>query len=669
MTLRLANNAATTLAAGITQTATTLTVHAGTGARFPTLYPGDHFNLTLVHPNGMFEIVRVTARTSDTFTIVRAQEGTSARNFTAGSLVELRITVANLATGNTGERGPQGLQGDPGLNVYLDVKGFAATELDLPPAAADGEGYVVGPPYSSSLYLWANDQWNQVADFTTPEHAPVANVIYVTKDGDDLRTGRSMQTSVRTIARGLQIARDFRVDYPTTPILVSVYPGVYEEDGELEVPDQCGVVSTGGQYICEVHASTGNEQTNMFLLGSGSYLQGFGFRNLRVDDFDDPSKGFAAAFRPGAVIRRSPYVRDISQVSNYYSETIAPPLSPLATPPNADVGRGGGVLLADRAVLDKDSIFPYMLAFGATPRSPNGLGYVAKNGAGINGISSMTIFQRCAFYALNGGQITLNNSGTQFGDISMRAKGFMEVVEPTITDVALIENDTFAAALQTNKASIADSLWNQLVSEGYTTSWPDTFEALAKRDAQNVVQGISNDFKTGGQAVTRSVAAGFFDYQGNYAFNAADTQLFGAFIRSFEILQDLMDPYITSTEGKAMLAALVDIIITTLQDPQKIRFGSLVESISHQFNLAGSGVNKNALPLNFRRTGRPVSANGSVLEEDGGRVRWSGSDELNNVFFAGGLRINGVTGRLEGRPFTSSVRRYARRAANSRVST
>ena len=33
-----------------------------------------------------------------------------------------------------------------------------------------------------------------------------------------------------------------------------------------------------------------------------------------------------------------------------------------------------------------------------------------------------------------------------------------------------------------------------------------------------------------------------------------------------------------------------------------------------------------------------------------------------------GLKINGRTGRIEGRPFTSSVRKLARRASNSRAS-
>jgi hypothetical protein len=130
----------------------------------------------------------------------------------------------------------------------------------------------------------------------------------------------------------------------------------------------------------------------------------------------------------------------------------------------------------------------------------------------------------------------------------------------------------------------------------------------------------------------------------------------------------IVTQYSASASEEAMMTALIDDVIKqTIDNTIKINFGSLIESIGHQFNLAGAGVNKNALPLNFRRVGSPLPAAGSVLQQNSGRVRWSGADELNNQYFAKGLRINGRTGRLEGRPFTSSVRRLARRAANSRT--
>ena len=119
----------------------------------------------------------------------------------------------------------------------------------------------------------------------------------------------------------------------------------------------------------------------------------------------------------------------------------------------------------------------------------------------------------------------------------------------------------------------------------------------------------------------------------------------------------------------AMLDGLFnDCLIATTLRPANLTFGSLVESIAHQFNGASAGVNRTALPLNFRNLGAAISASASVISEDGGRTRWSGADELNNQYFARGLKINGRTGRIEGRPFTSSVRKLARRASNSRAS-
>jgi hypothetical protein len=311
-----------------------------------------------------------------------------------------------------------------------------------------------------------------------------------------------------------------------------------------------------------------------------------------------------------------------------------------------------------------------MLAFGATPRSPNGLGYVAKNGAGINGIGSITVFQRCAFYALNGGQITLNNSGTQFGDISMRSKGFTPVVEPYTTDVTLVSSANTAATIDSNSETIIDNMWDYLVSEGYEVD-----EEFTRRDAANLIQSVSYDIAAGSQTSVRNFSAGFFDYKADLVFDpngfaGTGRILIDSFLDAFDFILAELKLLTDITEEQDMMDGLIeDILKQTILDPQTLNFGSLIESIGHQFNLAGAGVNKNALPLNFRRVGTPLAASGSVLEEAGGRVRWSGADELNNQYFARGLKINGRTGRLEGRPFTSSVRRLARRAANSRTFT
>jgi hypothetical protein len=96
MAILVTNNASSTLAAGITSSDTSLTVSTGGGALFPTTSATDYFYATLVNSSNVNEIVKVTARSTDTFTIVRAQDGTAAIAFLAGDKVDLRVTAAVL---------------------------------------------------------------------------------------------------------------------------------------------------------------------------------------------------------------------------------------------------------------------------------------------------------------------------------------------------------------------------------------------------------------------------------------------------------------------------------------------------------------------------------------------------------------------------------------------
>ena len=96
------NNAATYLAFGITNTATTMQVSANAGSLFPNPTGGDYFYVSLISLSGpIIEIVKCTARSGDVFTIERGQEGTSPQYWNMGDNVQLRITAAgmNFATG------------------------------------------------------------------------------------------------------------------------------------------------------------------------------------------------------------------------------------------------------------------------------------------------------------------------------------------------------------------------------------------------------------------------------------------------------------------------------------------------------------------------------------------------------------------------------------------
>ena len=94
-----ANNAHTTLASAIGTGNTSLTVAASSGALFPTLASGQAFYCTLLDAATLTinEIVEVTARSGDVFTIVRGQQGTTAKSWVSGSIVTQLITAGDLA--------------------------------------------------------------------------------------------------------------------------------------------------------------------------------------------------------------------------------------------------------------------------------------------------------------------------------------------------------------------------------------------------------------------------------------------------------------------------------------------------------------------------------------------------------------------------------------------
>ena len=96
MTVQLKNNTDSTLRTAIDDTTTTIVVASGHGARFPALTGAQYFFATLEDSSGNYEIVKVTARSTDTLTVERAAESTTARAFAAGSTIEMRVTAQGI---------------------------------------------------------------------------------------------------------------------------------------------------------------------------------------------------------------------------------------------------------------------------------------------------------------------------------------------------------------------------------------------------------------------------------------------------------------------------------------------------------------------------------------------------------------------------------------------
>ena len=93
MAVKFANLASSTLSGAITNSATSITV--SDASSFPTLGSGDYFYASLGEGIGS-EIVKVTAISTNTLTVTRGQDGTSAQAWSSGTVIALRVVAAAL---------------------------------------------------------------------------------------------------------------------------------------------------------------------------------------------------------------------------------------------------------------------------------------------------------------------------------------------------------------------------------------------------------------------------------------------------------------------------------------------------------------------------------------------------------------------------------------------
>lgn len=136
--LKITNNFSAPLAAGINSAATTVTLSAGYGARLTQYAAGEYEYMTLVDQSNNMEIVKVTSRTGDILTIIRAQDGTSARDFIVGDICTSRPCRAalydamevNLAKANVDSQAFTGTPSLPtGATGVTQTQGNNSTKL------------------------------------------------------------------------------------------------------------------------------------------------------------------------------------------------------------------------------------------------------------------------------------------------------------------------------------------------------------------------------------------------------------------------------------------------------------------------------------------------------------------------------------------------------------
>lgn len=144
MSVVLANNATGKLSGAITAATTSISLQSGNGAAFPIPAAGEWFPMTLIKATGELEIVKCTSRSADTFTVVRAQEGTVGLSFNAGDRVSCRFTALAYAEKQNRLTLLDGLAKDA---TALQVRtAISAAPLDSP----EFTGYLVVPTWTTA---------------------------------------------------------------------------------------------------------------------------------------------------------------------------------------------------------------------------------------------------------------------------------------------------------------------------------------------------------------------------------------------------------------------------------------------------------------------------------------------------------------------------------------
>lgn len=129
MTQLFNNNATTTLSASLASGTTSMSVGSSSSFTAPT--GEDFLVVTLIRASdSAIEVIKVTNITGTTWTIVRAQEGTTALDFAAGDKVELRVTAGFL----------HGLQFGRLLNVIT----VSTTPYTYTPTPGTKNCYIIG---------------------------------------------------------------------------------------------------------------------------------------------------------------------------------------------------------------------------------------------------------------------------------------------------------------------------------------------------------------------------------------------------------------------------------------------------------------------------------------------------------------------------------------------
>jgi len=246
---------------------------------------------------------------------------------------------------------------------------------------SDGESLKVvgGTGISTSV---SSDSTGDILVISADGTTAVANVLYVSKSGDDTNNGQTLATSFLTIKAALAVA--------TTGTTVFVKSGDYTEINPVTIP---AGVSLVGDNLRTTTVRPLTTNADLFYINNKCYVTGFTFRN-----HVSPAAAFAYNLDGSAgTITTSPYVQNCSSITT----------------------TGTGMRIDGSKVSGLKS----MVLDAYTQFNEGGRGVHILNNGYAQLVSLFTICCDIGVLCESGGQCSITNSNTSFGTYGLKADG------------------------------------------------------------------------------------------------------------------------------------------------------------------------------------------------------------------------------------------------------
>jgi hypothetical protein len=270
-------------------------------------------------------------------------------------------------------------------------------------------------------------------------------------------------------------------------------------------------------------------------------------------------------------------------------------------------------------------------------------------------VSVFSNWSRYGLWCHDGGQVTVANSNSTFGDYALVSTGFRYTIQ--IADPVGQPRGVYVAAADAvaeQRSIIVEEVYALLADEFVEVqNFTEEQEAFTRQDLNTLLRELSDDLRSGQDRGSQFFVKGLFDWNAQYFFASS---LLPIFLASYDYTFDrIMARCSLTSPAEAMLTSLIALIKTNVATPPQVGFPSVVEATGQQFSYVGSGVNFNSLPYSQRGTGLAGDPALVNLKINGGRIYATFSTERGDTYLGDDLRVDFERGTVEGQAFSRGV--------------